>query len=139
MDIGDGRDDSAARARRDEQDDEPIRDLLDEVDDDDGRSFGSGARDEPPPFITAGEFQEGVGEQADFREQFDEDLYNDREDRPAQGNTADVAMGDHRFGSDAAAYGEYAYRRAGDHHRGDESAVGQARDPSDGGGEDERP
>lgn len=73
----------------------------------------------------------GGGEQADFRDRFDEDLYNDREDRPAQGNTADVAMGEHRFGSEADAYAEYAWRRPGDHHRGDESAVGQSRDPAD--------
>jgi hypothetical protein len=84
------------------------------------------------------EFPEASGEQAEFREQFDEDLYNDREDRPAQGNTADVAM-EHRFGSDAEAYAEYAWRRPGDHHRGDESAVGQARDPADIADEDESP
>lgn len=82
------------------------------------------------------DFARGADEQAEFREQFDEDLYTDREDRPAQGNTADVAM-EHRFGSDAEAYAEYAWRRPGDHHRGDESAVGQARDPSDIADEDE--
>lgn len=106
---------------------------------DDGRGSDERPRDEPPPFIGRGAFPDDVGEQAEFREQFDEDLYNDREDRPAQGNTADVAMGDHRFGSEADAYTEYAWRRPGDHHRGDESAVGQARDPADIADEDERP
>lgn len=75
-------------------------------------------------------FHESPDEQADFREQFDEDLYTDREDRPAQGNTADVAMA-HRFGSEADAYAEYAWRRPGDHHQADGNAVGQSRDPAD--------
>lgn len=118
-----------SRQLRREQSDQPIRDqdnLLDDVDEDDGRSWESGGRDEATPLISQSDFQEDFGEQVDFREQFDEDLYNDREEPPVQGNTADVAMGDHRFGSDAEAYTEYAYRRPGD-----ESAVGQSRDPAD--------
>lgn len=90
------------------------------------------------PLRLRDDLAEAGGEQAEFREQFDEDLYNDREDRPAQGNTADVAM-EHRFGSDADAYSEYAWRRPGDHHRGDESAVGQSRDPADIADEDDSP
>lgn len=76
------------------------------------------------------ELHESPDEQAEFREQFDEDLYTDREDRPAQGNTADVAM-EHRFGSEADAYAEYAWRRPGGHHQADGTAVGQSRDPAD--------
>lgn len=87
---------------------------------------GSGPADpeRPDAFPASGD------EQAEFLEQYDEDLYTDREERPAQGNTADVALG-HRFGSDAEAYAEYAWRRPGAPHRGDASAVGQSRDPSD--------
>lgn len=70
--------------------------------------------------------RESADEQVEFREHFDEDLYNDREEAPAQGNTADVAMGEQRFGSDAEAYAEYAHRRPGE-----DSAVGQSRDPAD--------
>lgn len=81
------------------------------------------------------DLRERSDEQSEFREQFDEDLYTDREDRPAQGNTADVAM-EHRFGSDADAYTEYAWRRPGDHHQSDGAAVGQSRDPADSAGED---
>ena len=103
----------------------------------DNDSDNDAATDEAASLRLRDDLDEG-GEQAEFREQFDEDLYNDREDRPAQGNTADVAM-EHRFGSDADAYAEYAWRRPGDHHRGDESAVGQARDPADIADEDESP
>lgn len=113
--------------------------LLYAPEEDDGSDAESARRDEQPHYLAPGDFQEIVDEQAEFRERFDEDLYTDREDRPAQGNTADVAMGDHRFGSDADAYTEYAWRRPGDHHRGDESSVGQARDPADIADEDERP
>lgn len=129
-------DGSNIRPRVNEQSDQPIRDqdrLLEAEDQDYGRSWENSVRDEPRPFITQGEFQENFGEQVDFREQFDEDLYNDREEAPVQGNTSDIAM-DHRFGSDAEAYTEYAQRRPGD-----SSSVGQARDPSDVAEEDERP
>jgi hypothetical protein len=123
-----GRSENVRRMRH-EQSDEPIREqdeLLDEVDEDYGRSWESGGRDEPRPFVAQSEFQEEFGEQAEFREHFDEDLYNDREEAPVQGNTADVAMGEQRFGSDAEAYTEYAHRRPGE-----DSAVGQSRDLSD--------
>ncbi|MDF2447280.1 MAG: hypothetical protein K0S46_2516 [Moraxellaceae bacterium] len=106
--------------------------FLDDAGEDDDRSLASGA---PRALIAEGNLQERTGEQADFREQFDEDLYNDRAEAPVQGNTADVAMGDHRFGSDAEAYTEYAHRRPGE-----DSAVGQSRDPADIADEDdERP
>lgn len=111
------------------------RPAVDEDDRDGDGDFGDERRDEARPFTARGEPPAG-SEQADFREQFDEDLFTDREDRPAQGNTADVAM-EHRFGSDASAYAEYAWRRSGDHHHGDASAVGQARDPADIADEDE--
>lgn len=103
----------------------------DDASDDDSSMATASARDNQLPFTPAGSFRGDAGEQAEFRERFDEDLFNDREDHPAQGNTADVAMGEQRFGSDADAYTEYAWRRPGDHHRGEESAVGQARDPAD--------
>lgn len=134
--------DDSPRLPREEQRGDAIgeRDrLLDATEEDDGGGLESDRRDEQRHYLAQGEFQEVVGEQAEFRERFDEDLYTDREDRPAQGNTADVAMGDHRFGSEADAYAEYAWRRPGDHHRGDESSVGQARDPADIADEDERP
>lgn len=122
------------RPRVHEQSDQKIRDqdaLLDAEDQDYGRAWEDVVQNEPRPFIQQNEFQEDFGEQVSFRERFDEDMYNDRGDHPAQGNTADVAMGDQRFVSDAEAYTEYAYRRAGDHRSGDESSVGQSRDPSD--------
>lgn len=99
--------------------------LLDESDDGDS-GFDTMASDEAETPIAQRPFQEEIGEQADFREKFDEDLYNDREEAPVQGNTADVAMGDHRFGSDAEAYAEYAHRRPGE-----DSSVGQSRDLAD--------
>lgn len=106
---------------------------------DDTADIDSDDGDEPSLPLAGREAGQAIpGEQAEFREQFDEDLYNDREDRPAQGNTADVAMGDHRFGSEADAYSEYAWRRPGGHHSGDASSVGQARDPADVADEDER-
>lgn len=113
--------------------------LVDTDDEDAGTDVAGSARDVRLSLIEQGGLPENPGEQEEFREQFDEDLYNDREDRPAQGNTADVAMGDQRFGSEADAYSEYAWRRPGDHHSGDASSVGQARDPADISGEDERP
>ena len=131
----------AMRPPREERRDPRIRDqepLLDTGDEDDGTGIGNGARDARRALGEQGEFQANPGEQAEFREQFDEDLYTDREDRPAQGNTADVAMGEQRFGSEADAYSEYAWRRPGDHHSGDASSVGQARDPADISDEDER-
>lgn len=134
--------DDSPRLPREEQREDALREkdqLLDASEENDGGGLESVRRDEQPPYLAEGDFQEVVGEQAEFRERFDEDLYTDREDRPAQGNTADVAMGDHRFGSDADAYTEYAWRRPGDHHRGDESSVGQARDPADIADEDESP
>lgn len=100
-------------------------------DEDPGQELEADEREPRSPLLTPEALREPAGEQAEFREQFDEDLYTDREDRPAQGNTADVAMGEQRFGSEAEAYTEYAYRRPGDHHQGDGSAVGQARDPAD--------
>lgn len=147
MDRGNGRDAGMPRARYDdpgrEATPEPDRlvdatDADDDADSDSDLNPDSIERNGPPRLLAPDEFPEGIDDQAAFRDQFDEDLYNDREDRPAQGNTADVAMGDHRFGSDAAAYSEYAWRRAGDHHRGDESAVGQSRDPSDSAGDERR-
>lgn len=104
-------------------------------DDDDGAAADAGG--ESAALAGGALLHEDIGEQVDFRDRFDEDLYNDREDHPAQGNTADVAMGEQRFGSEADAYTEYAWRRPGDHHRGEESSVGQARDPSDIAAEDE--
>lgn len=130
-------DTNAASPQRQEEDvrAEAPREEDRELSEDDNRpDFESGDPGEfesQSPLFNRNGFQEAVGEQAEFRERFDEDLYTDREDRPAQGNTADVAMGEQRFGSEAEAYTEYAYRRAGDHHQGDESAVGQARDPAD--------
>lgn len=124
----------ALRNRRRAQGDETLRHqelLFDETEADDGRSGESSAPGAPAPF-TPGEFQEEAGAQADFREQFDEDLYSDREDPPAQGNTADVAMGERRFGSDGEAYAEYAHRRPGE-----ESSVGVSRDPADIAAEDD--
>lgn len=109
------------------------------ADDDDSEGAGPAGDTGGGPPSLAGALREDIGEQVDFRDRFDEDLYNDREDHPAQGNTADVAMGEQRFGSEADAYTEYAWRRPGDHHRGEESAVGQARDPSDIASEDEKP
>lgn len=134
--------DDSPRLPREEQREDALREsgqLLDMSEENDGGGLESVSSEEQPPYLAEGDFEQGVGEQAEFRERFDEDLYTDREDRPAQGNTADVAMGDHRFGSDADAYTEYAWRRPGDHHRGDESSVGQARDPADIADEDERP
>ena len=128
---------NAPRKMRREQSDEPLRDedfLLDTTDEEYGRAWEGSTQDEPMPFITQSEFQEDFGEQKDFLEQFDEDLYNDREDPPAQGNTADVAMGDRRFGSDGEAYAEYAHRRPGE-----DSSVGVSRDPADIADEDEQP
>lgn len=111
-----------------------------DTDEDEAADIDTGGSEESVrPVIGQEGLPENPGEQAEFREQFDEDLYNDREDRPAQGNTADVAMGDHRFGSEAEAYREYAWRRPGDHHGSDASAVGQARDPADVADDDERP
>lgn len=110
-------------------------------DEDNGPDFENGdnaGHERRSPLLSPDGLQEAAGEQAEFLEQFDEDLYTDREDRPAQGNTADVAMGEQRFGSEAEAYTEYAFRRAGDHRRGDESAVGQARDPADTPDDDKR-
>ncbi|MDF3030657.1 MAG: hypothetical protein K0R03_1215 [Moraxellaceae bacterium] len=128
---------NAPRKIRRENGDEPLceQDFLpDDNDEDYERTWEGGAPDAPSPFIVQSEFQEGVGEQKDFLEQFDEDLYNDREDPPAQGNTADVAMGDRRFGSDGEAYAEYAHRRPGE-----DSSVGMSRDPADIADEDEQP
>lgn len=108
----------------------------DRLRDDEDRDDETGAVDEQAAFDAASaDLRERGDEQSEFREQFDEDLYTDREDRPAQGNTADVAM-EHRFGSDADAYSEYAWRRPGDHHERDGAAVGQSRDPTDSVGED---
>lgn len=109
------------------------------ADDDDGDGPANGLGGERSALAGGGPLRDDIGEQEDFRDRFDEDLYNDREDHPAQGNTADFAMGEQRFGSEADAYTEYAWRRPGDHHRGEESAVGQARDPSDIASEDEKP
>lgn len=124
----------ALRNRRRAQGDETLRHqelLFDETDEGDGRTWESSVAETPAPF-TPGELQEEAGAQADFREQFDEDLYTDREDPPAQGNTADVAMGERRFGSDGEAYAEYAHRRPGE-----ESSVGVSRDPADIAAEDD--
>lgn len=124
----------ALRNRRRAQGDETLRHqelLFDETDEGDGRTWESSVAETPAPF-TPGEHQEEAGAQADFREQFDEDLYTDREDPPAQGNTADVAMGERRFGSDGEAYAEYAHRRPGE-----ESSVGVSRDPADIAAEDD--
>lgn len=133
----------AARTLREDRGDpgDGDQDLpLDPGDEEDGADFDAGGASEARRTLLGQEgFPENPDAQSEFREQFDEDLYNDREDRPAQGNTADVAMGDQRFGSEADAYSEYAWRRPGDHHSGDASAVGQARDPADISDEDERP
>lgn len=129
-------DKNAASSQREREREEAVseEDRLLGVGEDNGADFESadpGERELRSALFTRDGFHEAAGEQAEFREQFDEDLYTDREDRPAQGNTADVAMGEQRFGSEAEAYTEYAYRRPGDHRQGDESAVGQARDPAD--------
>lgn len=133
------RQDNATDARQHHTNDKPDalsdrdRDALLDESEDDGRDFDNMmAGDEAETPLAQRPFQEEVGEQADFREQFDEDLYNDREEAPVQGNTADVAMGDHRFGSDAEAYAEYAHRRPGE-----DSSVGQSRDLSDISNEDD--
>lgn len=91
-----------------------------------GGAWDSSAPENSPPYDARNGFHEDSDEQSEFREQFDEDLYNDRKDPPTQGNTADVAMGEGRFGSDGEAYAEYAHRRPGE-----DSSVGVARDPAD--------
>lgn len=139
--MGHGAGKSAASSQQQEKhvredfliEDDPV------LDDDTGQEPEAGEREPRSPLLTPDARPESAGEQAEFREQFDEDLYTDREDRPAQGNTADVAMGEQRFGSEAEAYTEYAYRRPGDHRQGDGSAVGQARDPADIAADDDQP
>lgn len=124
--------DRGAPAPEDYTDEDAVDSAEEPADD----NAGDHGRDAPPPRLASDDYREAANEQDDFREHFDEDLYTDREERPAQGNTADVAMGEQRFGSDADAYAEYAWRRSGDHHHGEESAVGQSRDPADSRGDD---
>lgn len=95
-----GADKSAASPERQEQD--AREDALDEKgelprDDDNGQVSENGdAAGHAPrsPLFSLDERQEAVGEQEEFRQQFDEDLYIDREDKPAQSNTAGIADDD---------------------------------------------
>lgn len=128
---------SAPRPAHREPSDDALRDqdfLFDDSAEDAGESWESAGPDASTPALVTNDFPEDVDAQKDFLDQFDEDLYNDREDPPAQGNTADVAMGERRFGSDGEAYTEYAHRRPGE-----DSSVGMSRDPADIADEDEQP
>jgi hypothetical protein len=93
---------------------------------DEGGSWDTDSPEDSSPLSPGKGFRDDAGEKAEFLDQFDEDLYTDREDPPTQGNTADVAMGEGRFGSDGEAYAEYAHRRPGE-----DSSVGMSRDPAD--------